>query len=81
MAAAGALSAQMLRRRHLAALRTPLRICGHRDPMRCAVAPYGRSTFGLTARELLAERRRLLNAGWTPGEVDARLSLPGVSAA
>ncbi|MBQ0877466.1 hypothetical protein [Streptomyces sp. RT42] len=70
-----------LRRRHLAALRTPPLACGHRDPIRCAVAPHGHSSYGLTVRELLAERSRLLTAGWTPGEVDARLNAREVIAA
>ncbi|MGC9473269.1 hypothetical protein ACP4I1_03790 [Streptomyces sp. WG4] len=70
-----------LRRRHRAALRTPPLDCGHRDPIRCAVAPHGRSSYGLTVRELLAERSRLLTAGWTPGEVDARLIAREVIAA
>lgn len=64
-----------LRRRHLATLRTPPLDCGHRDPIRCAVPPHGHSSYGLTARELLAEQSRLLTAGWTPDEVDARLNL------
>jgi len=81
MAATGELSTQALRHRQLAALRTPPLACEHRDPILCAVAPHGRSTFGLTVRELIAERSRLLNAGWTPSEVDARLSLPGVGPA
>ncbi|MGC9437667.1 hypothetical protein [Streptomyces sp. WG5] len=70
-----------LRRRHLAALRTPPLACGHRDPIRCAVAPHGRSSYGLSVRELLAERSRLLTAGWTPGEVDTRLNAREVTAA
>ncbi|MEU3898818.1 MULTISPECIES: hypothetical protein [Streptomyces] len=70
-----------LRHRHLAALRTPPLDCGHHDPIRCAVAPHGRSSYGLTARELLAERSRLLTAGWSPGEVDARLNVREARAA
>ncbi|MFE7387240.1 hypothetical protein [Streptomyces sp. NPDC057582] len=73
---------QQVRSRHLASLRTPPLPCGnHRDPALHQVAPHGRSTYGLTARELLAERSRLLTAGWTPGEVDARLKMREARAA
>ncbi|MEU0832299.1 hypothetical protein [Streptomyces sp. NPDC005969] len=69
-----------LRRRHLAALRTPPLACGHRDPLVC-VAPHRHSSYSLTARERLAERARLVAAGWTAEEVAQRLDLRGVAAA
>jgi predicted alpha/beta-hydrolase family hydrolase len=69
-----------LRRRHLAALRTPPLACGHRDPLAC-VAPYGHSSYNLTAHERLTERARLISRGWTSDEVAQRLDLRGVIAA
>ncbi|MGI5512758.1 hypothetical protein [Streptomyces sp. CA-106131] len=63
-----------LRRRYLAALRTPLLPCGiHRDPLLCEVAPTAPSSFGLTRRELAAERARLRAAGWSTADVAERL--------
>lgn len=63
-----------LARRRDAALRLPALICGHRDPDLCRVTPAGRSSFGLTRRELISEIRRCHRSGWQRWELDTLFS-------
>lgn len=66
-----------LARRRDAARRLAALICGHRDPDLCQVATAGRSSFGLTRRELISEIRRCHRSGWQRWELDARFTAAG----
>ncbi|MEV5429252.1 hypothetical protein [Streptomyces sp. NPDC052701] len=67
--------AAALRRRRLAANRTPPLPSGHRDPLDALVKPDGPSTYGLTEAELRAHANALMANGWTLEEVQARLDV------
>ncbi|NNN34385.1 hypothetical protein HLK59_29285 [Streptomyces sp. S3(2020)] len=65
-----------LRRRRLAAYRTPPLPEGSRDPLDELVQPPGGpSTYGLTEAELRAHANALMADGWSLEEVQARLDV------
>lgn len=58
-----------LHRRRAAAWRLPPLDCGRRDPLDRPSGRRGPSDYGLSARELASEQRRLAASGRTMGEI------------